>query len=104
ARSRQTSCARDWSSDVRSSDLEHRRQARARGRPMNPTAERVFTRPEDIEHLRGQIEQLCEGAFVRLTLRDGGVQQGTVSARPQADRKSGGEGERGAARGGRVGG
>ena len=62
---------------------------------MNPTAERVFTRPEDIEHLRGQIRELCEGAFVRLTLRDGDVQQGTVSARPQAQVFFGPDGKEG---------
>jgi len=62
---------------------------------MIPTAQRVFTRAEDIDHLRGQIEQLCEGAFVRLTLRDGDVQQGTVSARPQAQVFFGPDGEEG---------
>lgn len=51
---------------------------------MTRTAKRVYTRSEDIDRLRGQIEQLCEGAFVRLTLTGGDVQQGTVSARPQA--------------------
>jgi len=51
---------------------------------MTRTAKRVFTDPGDIEHLRAQIHQLCEGAFVRLTMKDGTRQQGTVSDRPQA--------------------
>ncbi|MCE7033044.1 DUF3247 family protein [Lysobacter sp. GX 14042] len=51
---------------------------------MTRTAKRVFTAPGDIEHLQAQIGELCEGAYVRLTTKDGDIQQGTVSARPQA--------------------
>ncbi len=51
---------------------------------MTRTANRVFTHAADIAHLQEQIAQLCDGAFVRVTMKGGGTRQGTVSERPQA--------------------
>lgn len=51
---------------------------------MTRTAKRVFTHAADIAHLQEQIGQLCDGAFVRVTMKDGGIREGTVSERPQA--------------------
>lgn len=51
---------------------------------MTRTAEQVFTAAEDIARLRCQIEELPNGAHVRLHMKDGSVQRGTVAGRPMA--------------------
>ncbi|MGH8075206.1 MAG: DUF3247 family protein [Lysobacter sp.] len=62
---------------------------------MTRNAEHVYTGADDLERIRQHIEQLPNGAHVRLRLQDGGELEGIVAARPIAQLFFGPDGNEG---------
>ena len=62
---------------------------------MTRNAEHVYTDADDLERIRQHIEQLPNGAHVRLQLHDGGELEGIVAARPIAQLFFGPDGNEG---------
>ena len=62
---------------------------------MTRNAEHVYTGADDLERIRQLVEQLPNGAHVRLRLQDGAELEGIVAARPIAQLFFGPDGNEG---------
>jgi len=62
---------------------------------MTRNAEHVYTGADDLERIRQLVEQLPNGAHVRLRLQDGAELEGIVAARPIAQLFFGPDGSEG---------
>ncbi len=62
---------------------------------MTRNAEHVYTEADDLERIRQLVEQLPNGAHVRLRLQDGAELEGIVAARPIAQLFFGPDGSEG---------
>ena len=62
---------------------------------MTRNAEHVYTDDADLDRIREHIEQLPNGAHVRLQLQDGHTIEGIVAARPIAQLFFGPDGNEG---------